>query len=133
MKQRLTAFLMAALLLTMTGCSAAGAARALDRAEDKIEHKLETAGDKMEDALRRAAAPAATVSEPVTGEKAAQIALDHVGLTENQVKRLRTDYEIDDGVGQYDVSFLAGDWEYEFEIHAETGRILSFDKDHKYD
>lgn len=133
MKQRLTAFLMAALLLTMTGCSAAGAARTLDRAEDKIEHKLDAAGDKMEDALRRAAAPASTGSEPVTGEKAAQIALDHVGLTENQVKRLRTDYEIDDGVGQYDVSFLAGEWEYEFEIHAETGKILSFDKDLKHD
>ena len=139
MKQRLTVLLMAALLMTATGCSAAGMARTLDRTEDRIEHRLEAAEDRAEAAIRRAldptAAPAQTEtvpdSEPVTREKAAQIALDHAGLTAGQVKRLRTDYEIDDGMGQYDVSFLAGDWEYEFEIHAETGRILSFDKDRK--
>jgi hypothetical protein len=31
------------------------------------------------------------------------------------------------------VEFYHGDWEYEFEIHGETGKILSYDKDHKYD
>ena len=62
-----------------------------------------------------------------------KIALDYLGLTADQVQRLRTGYEIDDGIPQYDVEFLEGDWEYEFEIHAETGKILSFDKDHKYD
>ena len=41
--------------------------------------------------------------------------------------------EIDDGTGHYDVQFHAGDWEYEFEIHGETGKILSCDKDSKYD
>lgn len=152
MKQRLTALLMLALLLTMTGCSAAGAARALNRAEDKIEHKLDAAEDKVEDAVRRAVtpAPAATPTFPaavptetaaatapavqtITKEDAQKIALDYLGLTADQVQRLRTGYEIDDGIAQYDVEFLEGDWEYEFEIHAETGKILSFDKDHKYD
>lgn len=152
MKQRLTALLMLVLLLTMTGCSAAGAARALDRAEDKIEHKLDAAEDKVEDAVRKAVtpAPAATPTFPaavptetaaatapavqtITKEDAQKIALDYLGLTADQVQRLRTGYEIDDGIAQYDVEFLEGDWEYEFEIHAETGKILSFDKDHKYD
>lgn len=152
MKQGLTALLMLVLLLTMTGCSAAGAARALDRAEDKIEHKLDAAEDKVEDAVRKAVtpAPAATPTFPaavptetaaatasavqaITKEDAQKIALDYLGLTADQVQRLRTGYEIDDGIPQYDVEFLEGDWEYEFEIHAETGKILSFDKDHKYD
>lgn len=72
-------------------------------------------------------------AQALTGEEAQKIALDHLGLTAGQVTRLHTEYEIDDGIPQFDVSFYQGDWEYEFEIHAETGKILSHDKDHKYD
>ena len=49
------------------------------------------------------------------------------------MSRVRTEFEVDDGAPQYDVEFHQGDWEYEFEIHAENGKILSYDKDHKYD
>ena len=146
MKQRLTALLMVALLLTMTACSASGAAWTLDQVEDKIGHRLDTAEDKVEDTLRKAVtpAPAATPTfpaaapteaaiQPLTQEDARKIALDHLGFTADQVEHLHTEYEIDDGIPQYDVEFHQGDWEYEFEIHAESGNILSFDKDHKHD
>ena len=143
MKQRLTALLlMLTLLLTMTGCSAAGMARTLDRAGDQIEHKLDAVEDKVEMAVRNTVSPApapaapteaAPAAQTITEEDARKIALDYLGLTADQVSRLRTGFEIDDGIPQYDVEFLEGDWEYEFEIHAETGKILSFDKDHKYD
>jgi len=69
----------------------------------------------------------------LTQEQARQIALEHLNLTADQVTRLRSDFEMDDGIPQFDVEFLQGDWEYEFEIHGETGKILSYDKDHKYD
>ena len=126
----------------------------LDMVEEKVEEKLE-------EALRKApatapTAPAAPAAEPtvpaaptapavvptepapaegalITKEQAEKIALDHLGFTADQVSRMRTEYEIDDGIPQYDVEFLQGDWEYEFEIHAENGKILSYDKDHKYD
>ena len=151
MKKQLTAvFLIFALLLTMTGCSVANAAQKLDAAEDQVEAKLDAAGDKLEDSLRKAvspapsAAPAPTVParvppEPtesprrLTEEEAVQIALDHLGFTADQVTRLRTEYEIDDGIPQFDIEFHQGDWEYDFEIHAENGQIISYDKDHKYD
>lgn len=74
-----------------------------------------------------AAAPAAP--KHLTGEKAEAIALAHAGFTRDQVSRLYTEYEIDDGIPQFDVQFHEGRWEYEYEIHAETGAILSFDKD----
>lgn len=153
MKKRLTALLLIfALLLTTAGCSAAGAIEKLDAVEDKVENKLDAAEDTVENAVRQAVtpAPAATPTQPapapteaapaapaqtaaLTKEDAEKIALEYVGFTADQVQRLRTEYEIDDGVPQFDVEFLEGDWEYEFEIHAEDGRILSFDKDHKYD
>lgn len=152
MKKQLTAVLLIfALLLTMSGCSVAHAVQKLDAAEDRVEDKLEAAEDKLEDSLRKtvtpapkeeppaptetAPAPAETQPAPekLTQEQALKIALDHLGFTADQVTRLRTEYEIDDGIPQYDIEFHQGDWEYEFEIHAENGKILSYDKDHKYD
>ena len=149
MKKRFLAILLTlVLLLTTTGCSASGAARTLDNAEDRIENKLDAVEDAAENAIRKAVsptqpAPAPTETAPaasastqaalLTAEDAEKIALDHVGFSADQVQRLRTDYEVDDGIPQFDVEFHEGDWEYEFEIHAESGQILSFDKDHKYD
>ena len=158
MKKQLTAVLLVfALLLTMVGCSAANTAAHLEAAEERVEAKLDAVEDSVEKAVREAvttastaapaqSAPAETVpaateaapapkatSDPITKEGAEQIALDYLGLARDQVKRLYTEYEIDDGISQYDVQFISGDWEYEFEIHAETGKILSYDKDHKYD
>lgn len=137
MKKQLTAVLLLfVLLLTMAGCSTANAVQRLDMAEEKIEEKLE-------DGLRRAVSPATaeTLPAPISGsgpqkltkEQAQQIALDHLGFTADQVTRLHAEYEMDDGIALYEIAFHQGDWEYEFEIHAENGTILSFDKDHKYD
>ena len=147
MKKQLTAVLLIfVLLLTMAGCSAAGALEKLDAVEDKVENKLDALENTVENAVQKAvtpapaaappqptAAPAPPQAEPLAKADAEKIALDYLGFTADQVQRLRTEYEIDDGVPQFDVEFLEGDWEYEFEIHAENGKILSYDKDHKYD
>ena len=141
MRKQLTICLMLfALLMTMAGCSAANAVRMLDAAEDQVEAKLDAAEKTLEDRLRDAVLPAPetnpAASEPsgkLTREQAEKIALDYLGLTADQVTRMHSEYEIDDGIPQFDVEFHQGDWEYEFEIHEENGRILSYDKDHKYD
>ena len=162
MRKQLTAVLLIlALLLTMSGCSTVNALQKLDAAEESVEEKLDVAEDKLEDSLRKAVSPATAPAYPaetpaetegsvetqpepappaatekaqaLTQEQAQQIALEYLGFTAEQVTRLRTRYEIDDGIPQFDVEFIQGDWEYEFEIHGETGRILSYDKDHKYD
>ena len=157
MKKQLTAVLMMlALLLSLSGCAAAQAVQILDRAEDKVEAKLDAAEDKVEESLRNvvvspaapAAEPAVPAAEPkaepaepgapenrqkLSEEQILKIALDYVGFAADQVSRVRTEFEVDDGAPQYDVEFHQGDWEYEFEIHAENGKILSYDKDHKYD
>ena len=139
MNHRLLTLLLALLLLlTATGCSTAGMERKLDRAGDKLENGLDAVEDTIENAARRAVTPESTTAATVpknaiTKEEAEQIALNHTGFTADQTQRMHTEFEIDNGVPQYDVEYLVGDWEYEFEIHAETGQILSFDKDHRYD
>ena len=141
MRKQLTICLMLfALLMTMAGCSSANAVRMLDAAEDQVEVKLESDENKLEYWLRDAVIPAPetnpAVTEPsgkLTREQAEKIALDYLGLTADQVTHMHSEYEMDDGIPQFDVAFCQGDWEYEFEIHAENGRILSYDKDHKHD
>ena len=136
MKQLTALLLIFSLLLSLAGCS--GVSRALDRAEDRVEEKLDAVEDSVERSVRKtlipesAALPEESFFDPVTKEKAEQIALDHLGFSKNQVTRLHTEYEIDDGIGHYDVQFHSGDWEYKFEIHAETGKILSCDRDSNY-
>jgi uncharacterized membrane protein YkoI len=142
MKKSLTvAMLVFALLLTMTGCSAARAVQKIDAAEERFEERLDRAEDRLEDSVRKQVKPdvkntpsaVAEGARVLSQEQALQAALDYLGFAKDQVTRIRTEYEIDDGVPQYDVEFHQGDWEYEFEIHAENGDILSFDKDHKHD
>ena len=141
MRKQLTICLMLfALLMTMAGCSAANAVRMLDAAEDQVEAKLDAAEKTLEDRLRDAVLPAPetnpAASEPsgkLTGEQAEKIALHYLGLTADQVTRMLSEYEIDEGIPQFDGAFCQGAWENEFVINAETGRILSYDKDHKYD
>lgn len=65
----------------------------------------------------------------LTKDEAAAIALKHAGFAAADVSWLHTEYDVDDGVPEYDVQFHHGRWEYEYEIHAQTGKILSFEKD----
>ncbi len=132
MKNHLTALLLAVVcILHMAGCSAAGRMAPADGPGEQIEEELEAAENKIRQKIRSMTEPAA--ENAITKDDARRIALEHLGLTADQVKDLRVDYEISDGVSRYDVEFQYGDWEYEFEIHGATGKILRFDKDHKYD
>ena len=154
MKKQLIALVFVfAFILTMSGCVTANAVRKLEVAEERVEEKLEFAEDKVEEKLdavenqleQKLAKETVPVSEPkqqpippaatesaqqLTKEEAQQIALNYLGFSADQVTRLRTEYEIDDGIPQYDVEFHQGRHEYEFEIHAENGKILSYDKDY---
>ena len=136
-KKWITAFLAFALVLSLTGCATADAAEkkipAAPAAAAAVEEKIPAAPAETIPVEAPPAETAPVRAETLTREQAQQIALDHVGVAADQVTRLRTEYEIDDGIVQFDVEFRSGDWDHEFEIHAEDGRILSYDKDHKYD
>ena len=68
--------------------------------------------------------------EKLTEAEAKAAALKHAGLKEKDVTGLRVKYEVDDGVPRYDVDFRHGDYEYGYEIHAKTGKVISYDKDY---
>ena len=76
-------------------------------------------------------APAQTEPKPekLTAEEAKAIALKHAGLRADQVKGLRAEFDVDDGIPEWEVEFRSGDMEYDYEIHGETGKILSWNKE----
>ena len=55
--------------------------------------------------------------------------MEHAGLTADQLLYLRTELDYDNGRRKYDIEFQIDRWEYDYELHAETGEILSWDKD----
>jgi len=62
-------------------------------------------------------------------EKAKQIALSHTGLSQGSVSFVKVKLEYDDGVKLYDIEFYSGNVEYDYEINAESGAIISVDRD----
>ena len=58
-------------------------------------------------------------------DKAKSIALKHAGFSASEVSGLKVEYEKDDGIPVYEVEFDRGNKEYTYEIHGETGEILS--------
>ena len=75
-----------------------------------------------------ATAPKASKSDYIGGEKARDIALDHAGYKSSEVYDLEYELDRERGVVVYDVSFDAGDYDYDYEIDAVTGEILRSDK-----
>lgn len=74
--------------------------------------------------------PTQPAKEKLTREAAKKIALEHAGLEESQVRRLQVEYDRDDGVAKYEVDFEKDRFEYSYDIHAETGKILEADKEY---
>ena len=58
-------------------------------------------------------------------DKAASIALEDVGITQEDASRFRVSKDLDDGRKTYDVQFTYDNMEYEYEIEASDGTILN--------
>lgn len=65
----------------------------------------------------------------ITAEKAKEIALSHAGLAGKKVRDLEADFDRERGKKVYEVSFESGKFDYEYKIDAETGTILTVDKE----
>lgn len=63
----------------------------------------------------------------VTEDEARKTALSDAGVTEEQITGIRVKKDHDDGRQVYDVEFYSDNKEYDYEIDASTGKILSSD------
>jgi len=88
---------------------------------------VKSVGEKLMDST----VMAATLPEGslLTKREAEDIALNRAGLTRQQVLRLQTEYDLENGRHTYEVEFRQGFWEYTALIDAETGEILEWEKE----
>ena len=68
-------------------------------------------------------------SEYLSDAEVKQIALKDAGLEESAVTFLKVRLDYDNGRAEYDVEFYSGTTEYDYEIDAVSGQILSVDRD----
>ncbi len=71
--------------------------------------------------------PSTTTSQ-ISSSKAKSIALKDAGLKENEVYDLEIELDRDKGVLHFDVSFEKDGKDYDYEINAKTGKIISVEK-----
>lgn len=68
-------------------------------------------------------------TQTLTEDDACNIALAHAGFSADQVTLLHAEYDWDHGIPHYDIEFYKDKVEYDYDVHAETGEILAFEKD----
>lgn len=108
------------LLPLLTGCATL---ERLDQVRSSAEKLIE---DSVESG---AMATGPTDGSLLTKAEAERIALDHAKLNRGQVSRVRTGYEWDDGRHKYEIEFHQGPWEYHYELDAQTGELLSWERE----
>lgn len=70
-------------------------------------------------------APAAQSASQISADEAKQIALTDAGLSAGDVTGLKAELDTDDAVVHYDVDFKSGGNEYDYDIDANNGAILT--------
>lgn len=73
------------------------------------------------------------VTASITLEEAKNIALTNAGLDINSVRFTREELDHDNHTLVYELEFYYNNIEYDYEINATTGDIISYDKDSIYD
>ena len=65
----------------------------------------------------------------ISSDEAKQIALQHANLLDNQVTFIKVSQDYDDGIHIYEVEFYYNNREYNYDINAINGTILSYEQD----
>ena len=65
----------------------------------------------------------------ISFDEAKQIALQHANLSDNQVTFIKVSQDYDDGIHIYEVEFHYNNREYNYDINAINGTILSYEQD----
>lgn len=78
---------------------------------------------------RNKPAASAEANDYISADKAKSIAFEHASVKAADVKFSKAELDRDDLVVHYDVEFVSGKYEYEYEINAESGKVIAFDKE----
>lgn len=92
---------------------------------DYSDSTLENIADDIED--KNEGAPLESIKGTISKEDARKVAIKDANLSKSQVKFTKSKLDRDDGVLYYDIEFTFGNNEYDYEIDAYTGKVISKD------
>lgn len=92
----------------------------------------DTADSQAATQTQNSNASGASEQQYIGTEAAKLAALNHAGLKSDEVNFVHAHLESDDGIWQYDIEFHKDTTEYDYDIDALTGEVLSFDQDAEY-
>ena len=98
---------------------------------DSVISGAENAADRVTDGAESAVKndeKSMNLMAGITANDAKDAALGHAGLEESQVSDIDVDLDRDNGMLIYEVDFNSGNTEYDYDINAETGEVISADK-----
>ena len=72
---------------------------------------------------------AAPVTQEISAAQAKSIALSHAGVSADSLRDYSCEYEWEHSRAVYEISFVSGEFEYDYEIDAQSGAILRSDKE----
>ena len=98
-----------------------------DDRDDRQDDRNETANTDQAAADQDQAVQQPAAIEDEQKEAALQTALKDAGVNEADASRIRVTMDRDDGMLVYEVRFDAAEVEYDYEIDARSGRIISTD------
>lgn len=136
MKKKLLVFMMMITLLVMVGCGSNTAGEDQTAADDQVAEQTEDVQDDAEAAQDDADVDIGEVeskADQISEKEAKAIVLKHAGLKEKDVEFTKFKKDKDDGVWQYEIEFVSGDQEYEYDVRMSDGKILDYDVDSRYD
>lgn len=104
------------------------------KTEQKTESKTEQATAQAEKSAESSKVSdntkvSETKAELIGEEKAKQIALKDAGVAAKDATFVKVHLDRDDGRTEYEVEFYSGNVEYDYDIDAYSGKILSVDRD----
>ena len=70
-----------------------------------------------------------TTTKKITKAKAKSIALKHAGVSASKATFVKAKLDYEDGRRVYEIEFYSGNTEYDYEILASNGKIISYDKE----
>jgi uncharacterized membrane protein YkoI len=121
-----TIIMISILAISVTGCTETEDASPIPADEAEPSEEVSSADSAISPENETAAS-----EDVITLDRAKEIALAHAGLEETDVTFVKSWLETDDGRQEYEIEFYRGNTEYDYDIDALTGDIVSYDSDAK--
>ncbi len=126
MKKLLYLALSVALALALVGC--ANDANVTKGTDSRPAASVSSKADDTSPAPADYTASAATAAK-ISKEQAKRIALNHAGLSADSIRRYKIESDVEKGTRIYEIEFEQGRYEYDYHIHADTGKVLKVKKE----